>query len=137
VPYVRRSVDTATTLTVEGETLRFGTDFLPAQGGGTARAIDGATAIYGGALGAEGLPGLTAEQTAGRIVVVQAQTLANLRQLTSLPALQGAAGVALVLLDQLPPQFRRSSRARSSPSTRPPSPPPARPPAPRPPATHR
>jgi hypothetical protein len=106
VPYVRRSVDTATTLTVEGETLRFGTDFLPAQGGGTARAIDGATAVYGGALGAEGLPGLTAEQTAGKLVVIQAQTLANLRQLTSLPALQGAAGVALVLLDQLPPPFR-------------------------------
>lgn len=106
VPYVRRSVDQAATLTVGGETLRFGTDFVPAPGAGTPRSIDGAAAVYGGQLSAEGLPGLTPEAAAGKVVVVAAPSVAAVRQLGTIPALRDAAGVAMVLLDQLPPQFR-------------------------------
>jgi hypothetical protein len=106
VPYVRRSVDPATTIAAGTDTLRFGTDFLPASGGGTPRSINGATAVFGGQLTAEGLPGLTPEAAAGKVVVVNAPNVAAVRQLSAIPALQGAAGVALVLLDQLPQQFR-------------------------------
>ncbi|MDF1502624.1 hypothetical protein PYV61_06715, partial [Roseisolibacter sp. H3M3-2] len=105
VPYVRRSVDPNATITVENETLRFGTDFV-ASGGTSTRSIDGVGTIYGGRLGPDGLAGLTAEQANGKLVVLTAQTLANTQALSRLPALQGAAGVALVLLDQLPPPVR-------------------------------
>ncbi|MGZ8458481.1 MAG: M28 family metallopeptidase [Gemmatirosa sp.] len=106
VPYVRRAVDQNATLTVGGETLRYGTDFLASPGAGTPRSIDGAGVVFGGALGTEGLPGLTLEAANGKIVVVNAPSLAAVRQLGAVPALRGAAGVALVLLDQMPPQFR-------------------------------
>jgi hypothetical protein len=105
VPYVRRAIDPATTLAVGDETLRFGTDFLVVGGAG-ARSVDGVTAVYGGRLGPEGLPGLTPEQASGKLVVLTAQTLQNVQQLTRIPALQEAAGVALVLLDQLPAPLR-------------------------------
>ncbi|GLC24327.1 M28 family metallopeptidase [Roseisolibacter agri] len=106
VPFVRRSIDPATTITAGGETLRYGTDFVASPGAGTPRSIDGAAVVFGGSLTADGVAGLTAEQAAGKVVVLNAPNVMAVRQLSGVPALRGAAGVALVLLDQLPAPFR-------------------------------
>ena len=107
VPFVRRGFDRNATIAAGDQTLQFGTDFLPAPGG-TPRSIDGAAVVFGGAIGADGTTGITAEQANGKVVVVTAASAAVVRNLRNLGPLQGAAGVALVLLDELPANFRAS-----------------------------
>jgi hypothetical protein len=106
IPLVRRGFDQQATLVVGADTLRFGPDFLAAPSGGTPRSIDGAQVVYGGEL-APGTPlAISAAQAQGKLVVVSVANLGALQGGASPEALAGAAGLAIVVLDQLPAQFR-------------------------------
>jgi hypothetical protein len=69
VPMVRRSFDPASTITVDGKTLRGGTDFI-AQTRGAIPSIDGASVVFGGTAGdTTSFP--SRDQIAGKIVVLK------------------------------------------------------------------
>ena len=51
VPILRRELDSATALTVEGQTFKAWTDMIPRDQGTGARSVDGARAIYAGTWG--------------------------------------------------------------------------------------
>ena len=69
VPMVRRAFDPASTITVDGATLRGGTDFI-AQSRGAIPSLNGASVLFGGTAGdTTGLP--SHDQIAGKIVVVK------------------------------------------------------------------
>jgi hypothetical protein len=69
VPMVRRAFDPASTMTVDGKTLRGGTDFI-AQSRGAIPSLSGASVVFGGTAGdTMGLP--SRDQIAGRIVVLK------------------------------------------------------------------
>jgi hypothetical protein len=71
VPMLRRTFDPASTITVDGTTLHGGTDFIPsAPYRSSARTLE-AQVIFGGTAGDTTNP-LTAEQVAGKIVVLKA-----------------------------------------------------------------
>ena len=71
VPMVRRAFDPASTITVDGTTLRGGTDFI-AQSRGAIASLSGASVVFGGMAGdTTGLP--SHDQTAGKIVVLKSQ----------------------------------------------------------------
>jgi hypothetical protein len=67
VPLLRRDLDPATALTVEGRTFKAWTDMIPRDQGTGARPVDGARAIYAGTWGGDLI---TPEQAAGKLVVV-------------------------------------------------------------------
>ena len=106
LPLVRRGFDQQARLVVGPDTLRFGADFLAAPARGTPRSIDGAAVVYGGELAGGATLPISAEQAAGKLVIVSVANLAALQGGASPAALAGAAGVAIVVLDQLPAQFR-------------------------------
>jgi len=69
VPMVRRAFDPASTITVDGATLRGGTDFI-AQSRGSIPSLNGASVVFGGTAGdTTGLP--SHDQIAGKIVVLR------------------------------------------------------------------
>lgn len=102
VPYKTRSVDTLSLIAVNGAPLRLGEDFLPA-GRDPAKAM-GVTAVYGGSA-EDAAPGLTPEQARGRLVVLSAGEGSLTRRARRL-TFPGAAAVAVVGLEQVPPRFR-------------------------------
>jgi Peptidase family M28 len=67
VPLLRRGLDTATALTVEGQTFKAWTDMIPRDQGPGARPVDGVRAIYAGTWGGQLI---SPEQAAGKLVVV-------------------------------------------------------------------
>jgi hypothetical protein len=69
VPMVRRAFDPASTIAVDGTTLRGGTDFI-AQSRGAIPSLNGAAVVFGGTAGdTTGLP--SHDQIAGKIVVLK------------------------------------------------------------------
>jgi len=102
VPYKTRAVDTLSLVAVNGEPLRIGEDFLPA-GRDPAKAM-GVTAVYGGSA-ADEAPGLTPEQARGKLVVLAAGQ-GNLTRRSRRLSFPGAAAVAVVGMEQVPPPFR-------------------------------
>lgn len=115
VPLVSRGFDATATLTADGGvTLRYGTDFLPSLTRGTPRGLDGAQVIFGGPFGAT--PALTPEQMQGRFVIFT--TSGSGAPFQIFPRLagtpySGAAGAALVNLEQANDAIRRGLRAPS------------------------
>jgi hypothetical protein len=116
VPMVNRSLDPKSTLSVDGTVLTALTDFVAAVGRGEPRSLDGASAIYGGALG-DTVHALTPEQVRGKLVIL---TVPRQGGPTGFGAMQRAfvslgeaAGVATVAGDQLPPAVIRSAAPRA------------------------
>jgi hypothetical protein len=103
VPYKTRAVDTLSLIAVNGERLRLGDDFLPA--GRAPAKVTGVTAVYGGSA-ADTEPGLSPEQARGKLVVLaagQGSLTRRARRLT----FPGAAAIAVVGLEEVPPPFRQ------------------------------
>ena len=101
VPTVARFVARDGVLSVGGQRLRHGTDFVPASRA-RPRAIDGAQVIYGGHLGDDARM-ITRQQAAGKFVVLQAPASGALRTrpVRYVPRLATAAGIAIVNLDEM------------------------------------
>jgi len=78
VPLFVRSVDRSSTITVDGTTLKLGTDFSVAPGRADPRTIDGVQVVYGGVRG-EAEP-LTADQVRGKLVIFRAAPAAQAPQ---------------------------------------------------------
>src|SRR3982751_5404343 len=78
VPLFVRSVDRSSAVTVDGTTLKLGTDFSVAPGRADPRTIDGVQVVYGGVRG-EADP-LTADQVRGKLVIFRAAAAAQALQ---------------------------------------------------------
>ncbi len=102
VPYKTRTLDTLSLIAVQGKRLRLGDDFLPA--GRAPAKVTGVTAVYGGSA-ADAEPGLTPDQARGKLVVLAAGQ-GNLTRRARRLTFPGAAAVAVVGLEQVPPAFR-------------------------------
>ena len=95
VPFIARTLDSTTTIAVNGGTLAAYKDFVVVPfRGAQPRAIDGAQVIYGGVMG-DTAHRLTAEQAEGKFVVMQNPTGA-LGRIAPTNPLARAAGVGLV-----------------------------------------
>ena len=128
VPVVIARIDTSRPLTVNGTALVLGTDVIPYPAGSsgralpmgaTTRSLEGVRAIHGGQLGGTLID---PQDAAGRLVVFTVPNSANGRRdwrfftLGSLTRYAGAAGIAAVVLDVVPPVTLRRLRG---PATRP------------------
>ena len=107
VPMTMQGYDPSATLVTAADTLAFGTDFvpLPSLGGLPVRpngAFEDTPVVYGGVMGDESAV-LTPEQYAGRIVVLTPPPMTGGFNMTGIDRYPEAAGIALALLDQLPP----------------------------------
>ncbi|MDT8369554.1 MAG: M28 family peptidase [Longimicrobiales bacterium] len=102
VPYKSRALAPESSIRVGGDALHLGDDFLPLGQGETD--LKGVTPIFGGSLAGDGA-GLTLEEAQGKLVVFLGGDNINLGAL-SRAAVPGAAAVAVVALDQIPPPFR-------------------------------
>ena len=121
VPMVVREISNTTGLEVDDTAYSPGTDFLPRDQGRGARPVDGATAIFGGVLGDSSRSLITAEQAAGKLVVVGAAPGTNggptgtVNRSATTALFQTAAGIAVVTLDAISPgdqaDLRRGSAA--------------------------
>jgi hypothetical protein len=102
IPYKQRSIDSTSTLSVNGTALTPVTEFLPTAGLSTQ--LTGVSIIYGGELG-DSTVQLTPEQVAGKFVVFSAAGGVVGRRFRRAPAVKGAAAVAVIGLDNFPAQF--------------------------------
>jgi len=102
IPLKTRSFDTTSTFTVAGAPLAVFTDYVPLtrQPASTASV----PIVFGGMMG-DSAHQLSAEQAAGKLVVLTTGGFSSLRALRRAPTIAGAWGVALVGLDSMPPQF--------------------------------
>ena len=68
VPMVNRSIDRSSALTVDGTTLRLGSDFSVSPGRADPASLDGVPVIFGGVFG-DTANALTADQVRGKLVI--------------------------------------------------------------------
>jgi len=108
VPILRRGLDSATALTVEGQTFEAWTDMIPRDQGTGARTVDGARAIYAGAWGGTLI---TPEQAAGKLVVVtfppqNGVPTGTVNRAQTTQRFSTAAGIVVATLDGVGPSDR-------------------------------
>ncbi|HMC18355.1 MAG TPA: M20/M25/M40 family metallo-hydrolase [Gemmatimonadales bacterium] len=102
IPLKTRTFDTTSTFTLAGAPLTAFTDYLPL--GPRPLESQALSIVFGGEVG-DSATRITAEQASGKLVVLRVPGGAlGLRALRNAPSVPGAAGVALVALDSLPPQ---------------------------------
>ena len=108
VPLLRRALDPATALRVEGQTFKAWADMIPRDQGTGARPVDGVRAIYAGTWDGELI---TPEQVAGKLVVVTFPPengvpvgIVNRAQTTQ--RFHTAAGIVVATLDAVGPSDR-------------------------------
>jgi len=113
VPFISRRFDPATTLTVDGNTLTAFTDFVASPfRGALPRSIDGVQVVYGGMLG-DTAHEITAEQAAGKLVVMSAPSGRRFGRFGGNNPLAGAAAVAIIAGQQFTAQELSSGRTAS------------------------
>jgi hypothetical protein len=111
IPLVETALAGDATIALEGEALELGTDYLPIPGFGgflpfgTTGSLDGAQAIYAGLM-TDTAASLTLEQVAGKLVVLGPPAGPAQPNPEGWGAYSTAAGVAIVVLDFLPPEVR-------------------------------
>ncbi len=108
VPFVRRAIDGGSSITVDGQTLAFGTDFLYQAINGGPTTVAAAPVVYGGMLGDTTA---TVSDIAGKFIVLRPGSgAANQRaMMAQLGRYSGAAGVAIVVAPMIPPQAARQA----------------------------
>ena len=125
VPVLIARIDTTRTITVEGTRFVVGTDVLPFYAGtvptalpqgATTRSVDGMQAVFGGQLGSALI---TPAQAAGKLVIFTVPLDSAGRRdyrfylKGSLTQYADAAGIAVVVLDVVPPNVLARTRAPS------------------------
>lgn len=108
VPMVNRALDPGTAITVNGTTLRAFTDFIASAGRTPSRSIDGVKVVYGGVAG-DNENALSADEARGRLVVLAASAG---RGGPLAASLQEAAGIALIVGDEIPQALVRAAQPR-------------------------
>ncbi|HEX2093493.1 MAG TPA: M28 family peptidase [Longimicrobiaceae bacterium] len=114
VPIVRRELDPASSLQVDGTVLRPWTDFVLRDQGPGARSLDGVQAVFAGTWGDEGSM-IPAAGAAGKLVVVGVRAGAggrvpwNIRRAVA-PRYPAAAGIAVAALEVVPEETVESIR---------------------------
>ena len=108
VPILRRELDSAAALTVEGQTFKAWTDMIPRDQGTGARPVDGARAIYAGTWGGTLI---TPEQAAGKLVVVtfppkDGVPAGSVNRAQTTQRFSTAAGIVVATLDGVGPSDR-------------------------------
>jgi hypothetical protein len=112
VPFISRRFDPNTALTVDGGSLVGLTDFVAAPFRGAAPLpLDGVQVVYGGIIG-DTAHAISAEQAAGKLVVMSPSGVPQARMGANSP-LAKAAGVAIVVGAQLTPQQLIAGRTPS------------------------
>ena len=111
VPLVNETVDSTSTITVGGTTLKVFDDFMPRRlGAGTPRSLDGVQAVFGGPLDqADSFP---VDQAKGRLVVfvMPRAPTGRVNFGAIIARFNEAAGLALPGLERIPPQFKNLLR---------------------------
>lgn len=108
VPLVKRQLDSTAALSVDGTAMKAWQDFVPRDPGVATRGFDGAQAIYVGTLGDS--TQLSGDQAAGKFVVLTVRRSPNLppaaqvNRSALLAKYRTAAGIAVVALENFPPQ---------------------------------
>jgi hypothetical protein len=109
VPIVVRQISKETGLEVDDTAYSPLTDFLPRDQGKGARSVNGATVIFGGVLGDSSQSLITAEQAAGKLVLVGAAPGPNgvatgtVNRSGTTALFSSAAGIAVATLDAIDP----------------------------------
>ena len=103
VPFWRAAVDPSAQLTVGGTTLVVGRDFLPSGPASPARTLNGVVAIYGGPAN-DSTRWISADQAAGKLVVLDLPRGAPTRGIIVSPRFRTATVIALDILDELGPE---------------------------------
>jgi Peptidase family M28 len=108
VPILRRTLDPATAITVEGQTFKPWTDLIPRDQGAGARSVDGARAIYAGTWDGQLI---TPEQAAGKLVVVTFPPVngvpaGSVNRAQTTQRFSTAAGILVATLDAVGPAER-------------------------------
>ncbi len=110
VPMYTLKVDPQSRLTVDGASLRLGDEFLPRQAYAPAAVLTGVPVVYAGRA-TDSTGWIAPAQSAGKVVVFDLPTGASLRQvIVSGARWRGAAAVALVVLDDAPPEIIATMR---------------------------
>jgi hypothetical protein len=105
VPLVKRGYNADFTASVGGTALTAWADIVPLPvRGAKPRSIDGATLMYGGTV-EEAQAAITAEQAAGKVIVIKSPGGLRLPRLAPGSPLTNAAGLALLIGAPVPPQF--------------------------------
>jgi len=113
VPFISRRFDPATTLTVDGTTLTAFTDFVASPfRGALPRSIEGVQAVYGGELG-DTVHQLTADQAAGKLVIMSMNEGRRGGRFGANGPLAGAAAIAVIAGPQLTGQELSAGRSAS------------------------
>jgi hypothetical protein len=109
IPLMQRTLAAGARLTVDGREFVSGRDFLARDNGPTARQMQNARVVYGGAWGDSAL--LSPQQASGKVVLITVPQgyQANRPALTQ--RYLGAAGVAVASLDSIPEDIRRQLSA--------------------------
>jgi len=108
VPIVRRTIDPASALTVDGTTFKAWADLLPRDQGRGTRSLDGARVIYGGAWDQDLI---SLEQAEGKLVVITVAPVnglpaATVNRAQTTERFRTAAGVVVATLDAIDPSTR-------------------------------
>jgi hypothetical protein len=112
VPFISRRFDPSTTLAVEGGSIVGITDFVASPfRGSVPRPLDGAQVVFGGVAG-DTAHALTAQQGAGKLVVLTSSG-GVMPRLGANGPLSQAAGVAVVVGEQLTPANQATGRTAS------------------------
>jgi len=102
IPLRTRTFDTTSTFALAGAPLTAFTDYLPL--GPRPLESQSVSIVFGGEVG-DSAARITGEQASGKLVVLRVPGgVLGLRALRNAPSVPGAAAVALVALDSLPPQ---------------------------------
>ncbi len=105
VPLVKRGWNATFTASVDGTALAPWVDVVPLPlRAATPRTVNGATVIYGGTV-EEATKAITAEQAAGRIIVLKSPGPLRAPRLPAGSPLTNAAGIALLVTAPVPEQF--------------------------------
>jgi hypothetical protein len=103
VPIVRRTLDPASGLTVDGTTFKPWSDLVPRDQGKGARPLDGARAVYGGTWGQDLI---SLEQARGKLVVVASPPVngtpaGTVNRAQTTERFRTAAGIVVATLDDM------------------------------------
>ncbi|HYK11874.1 MAG TPA: M28 family peptidase [Gemmatimonadales bacterium] len=102
VPYKNRALDSTSTITVGGATLKAPADFILTNGDATQLT---APVIFGGDLNDSARVDLDSNAVKGKIVLFTANGGINVRRARRTPRVKGAVAAIIAGLDDFPPQF--------------------------------
>jgi hypothetical protein len=118
IPLKVRKIDPTSTLTINGVTLRYGTDWVATGAKGVS--VDSLGVVYAGVMG-DTANAITPEAATGKLIVFTLPPGAPPRPSRAAAAIAGtAAAVAVVGLDQYMPYFTRPQEFVDDPSNMPP-----------------